>query len=425
VRFVVLRKVVEVIPSSSLRVVAAFAFGAISTGCGPSVAPFANASSELERAAPAGAAGYKVLYRFPGQAAGSTPTGLTAFKGAQYGTTINGGTHTFGTVFVRTATGVKILYSFKAGADGSGPTGALTAFGGRLYGMTEYGGGAGDGTVFSVDTQGNERVVYSFTGGSDGAAPAMGALLDDNGALYGTTTAGGDRECHVGKSVGCGIIFSLAPATGKESVLHRFSGKPDGASPLGTLLVSGGKIYGTTEFGGNFDNGSVFVLTGSKERRLYSFKGYPDGANPFAGLTLSNGTFYGTTAFGGAFDYSGTVFSLSAGGEEHVLYSFSGTPDGAIPLGGLTADGDALYGTTEYGGNDIRQCTGKGIIGCGIIFRITAAGREQSVYRFRGSPDGANPWASPILRNGTLFGTTTSGGHGGSGTIFSLHPTAK
>lgn len=371
-----------------------------------------------------GQTGYKVIYSFNGYPSGATPTGLTTFHGAQYGTTINGGAHTFGSVYVRNAAGVKMLYSFKGGADGASPTGTLASFGGKLYGTTEYGGSAGDGTVFSVDAKGNEHVVYTFKGGSDGAAPAMGALLNYKGALYGTTSAGGKPSCRVGSAVGCGIIFYVTPA-GDEHVLHRFAGKPDGAAPMGSLIESDGKFYGTTEFGGDDDNGSVFRLSGTSEHRLYSFKGYPDGANPYAGLVLSDSTFYGTTAFGGAFDYSGTVYAVSSSGVEHVLHSFRGGSDGAVPVGGVNAVNGVLYGTTEYGGNNGRGCTGHGISGCGVIFSITTSGDEKTLYRFKGSPDGARPWVSPIPQGGLLYGTTTSGGRGGEGSLFSIPRSSK
>jgi uncharacterized repeat protein (TIGR03803 family) len=419
------RKVVAVISPASLRIIALFACSSILAGCGQGYAPARSAPPTLVGiGAATPETGYQLIYSFKGYPSGATPTGLTIFHGAKYGTTINGGAHTFGSVFVRNPAGVKILYSFKGGADGATPTGALTSFGDKLYGTTEYGGSTGDGTVFSVDTKGNEHVVYTFKGGSDGAAPAMAALLDYKGALYGTTSAGGQQGCRVGSAVGCGIIFSVTPA-GKERVLHRFAGKPDGAAPMGSLTESGRKLYGTTEFGGDFDDGSVFQLNGSSEHRIYSFKGYPDGANPYAGLVRIDGTFYGTTAFGGAFDYSGTVYAVSSSGVEHVLHSFQGSPDGAVPVGGMTAVNRVLYGTTEYGGYSGNGCTGRGISGCGIIFSITTAGKEKSLYRFRGFPDGAHPWVSPVLQGALLYGTTTSGGRNGAGTLFSIPHSSK
>jgi uncharacterized repeat protein (TIGR03803 family) len=360
----------------------------------------------------------RVLYSFKGYPSGSGPTGLTAFQGALYGTAADGGTYTFGSVFVRNSTGVRMLYNFKGGQDGAEPEGALVALNGTLYGTTGYGGASGDGTIFAIGTAGVERVIYSFKGGTDGATPILGTLLVDNGTLYGTTSAGGDSKCRIQGSVGCGVVFSVT-TSGTENVLHRFTGKPEGASPVGPLIDVNGALYGTTTFGGAYNSGSVFKISSSSLQTLYSFKGYPDGAVPYAGVIEHDGTIYGTTAFGGAYDDSGTVFSLGSSGTERVLHSFKGYPDGAVPYDRLTYAGGILYGTTQYGGDSGKKCTG-GILGCGIIFSITTSGDENVLYQFKGVPDGANPWSSLIREGAVLYGTTVSGGADRKGSIFSF-----
>ena len=87
-----------------------------------------------------------------------------------------GGTKTLGTVFVRSGGSTRTLYSFQGGADGAQPEGSLVAIDGVLYGTTEDGGSAGDGTVFSITPSGDEHVVYSFKGGTDGALPVLAGL---------------------------------------------------------------------------------------------------------------------------------------------------------------------------------------------------------------------------------------------------------
>jgi uncharacterized repeat protein (TIGR03803 family) len=360
----------------------------------------------------------RVLYSFKGYPSGSGPTGLTAFQGALYGTAAEGGAHTFGSVFVRNSTGARMLYNFEGGHDGAEPEGALVALNGTLYGTTGYGGARGDGTVFTIDTAGVERVIYSFKGGMDGATPILGTLLVDNGRLYGTTSAGGDSKCHVLSSDGCGVVFSVTPS-GTENVLHRFSGNPQGANPVGPLIDVHGALYGTTASGGAYNDGSVFKISSGSLQTLYSFKGYPDGAVPYAGVIEHDGTIYGTTAVGGAYDDSGTVFSLSSSGTERVLHSFKGYPDGAVPYDQLTYAGGVLYGTTQFGGDAGKKCTG-GILGCGIIFSITTSGDENVLYQFKGVPDGTSPWSSLIREGAVLYGTTLSGGANNKGSIFSF-----
>ncbi len=380
---------------------------------------------EDERPAKAGyqKAGYQMVYSFIGSPSGSGPTALLSSGGLLYGTTTTGGKKTLGTVFVRRSSGdVRFLHSFRGGVDGAQPEGQLLAVNGTLYGTTAFGGSANDGTVFAIDPSGAERTVYAFKGGSDGANPALVGLAVVGGKLYGTTSAGGNSACRVQGAVGCGTVFELA-LSGKERVLHRFGGKAkkDGAAPSGPLLAVRSTLYGTTNFGGASDGGTVFaIVTSGSERILYAFRGYPDGATPYAGVIKMNGAFYGTTAFGGAFNSSGTVFEVSASGTERALHSFRGFPDGAVPFAPLTAAGGELVGTTRLGGSATHACVGGPYSGCGTIFTIGTSGDEHVLYRFKGQPDGADPWAGVVSHAGVLYGTALSGGAGNQGSIFRI-----
>lgn len=394
-------------------------------GCSRLQAVLPSASQMTGTAANAGArpdSSYAVLYRFPGGAAGSEPTGLTVYQNALYGTTIAGGAKTFGTVFMRGVGGkVRVLYSFQGGSDGATPEGALVILNRTFYGTTEYGGTSGDGTVFAVTPAGKEQVVYRFKGGTDGANPILAGLIALNGKLYGTTNAGGDEHCRFHQVLGCGTVFEVS-ASGQERILHRFRDVPDGALPSGALTVLDGELYGTTNYGGRYGYGSVFsVTTAGKESTLYSFKGYPGGITPLAGLTVVNGSFYGTTALGGAAGY-GTVYAIGAGGSEASSYSFKGAPDGAVPYASLTALGTSLYGTTEVGGSSKPSCLGHGLVGCGTVFAFDSSGKLSVIYRFKGHSDGASPWASLVPIGSSLYGTTLLGGNGNSGTIFKVTP---
>jgi uncharacterized repeat protein (TIGR03803 family) len=108
---------------------------------------------------------------------------------------------------------------------------------------------------------------------------------------------------------------------------------------LAGLLNVDGKLYGTTYGGGTSGDGAVFdMTTAGKERVLYRFGGSPDGAFPYSGLIDVGHTFYGTTIAGGSSSRGGygTVFSVTAAGKETVLHAFSNKPDGAGPYAGLT-----------------------------------------------------------------------------------------
>ena len=199
----------------------------------------------------------------------------------------------------------------------------------------------------------------------------------------------------------------------------------DGAHPATPLAVLKGTLYGTTEGGGRAGCGksgcgTIFGLTlGGKQRVLYRFGG-SNKPNP-SGLTVLNGTLYGTTAFGGSVcsgSGCGTVFSVTPAGKVRVLYLFKGRPDGQNP-NSLTLLNDTLYGTTSSGGSS----------GGGVVFSLTSAGKERVLYSFKGGSDAAGPVAPLTLLNGTLYGTTTFGGSGcsgsGCGTVFSITTAGK
>jgi uncharacterized repeat protein (TIGR03803 family) len=105
--------------------------------------------------------------------------------------------------------------------------------------------------------------------------------------------------------------------TGSFKVLHSFRGGKDGFDPEGDLIAVAGTLYGVTYQGGStgcfysLGCGTVFSVTpGKAETVVYSFKGGSDGLNPDAGLTNVGGRLYGTTVSGGT-DFNGTVFVIT------------------------------------------------------------------------------------------------------------------
>ena len=323
-----------------------------------------------------------VLYSFAGTLDGAYPRGalIGDSAGNLYGTTSEGGTSNFGTVFKVDPTGHEtVLYNFVGNGDGKEPLGSLTMdAAGNLYGTTQQGGAAACGTVFKLDSTGNETVLYSFLGGNDGCSPAAGLVRDSAGNFYGTTVYGGLVNSCIQS---CGVVFKVSPS-GKEAVLYRFTGSGgDGNAPEGNLLrdAATGNLYGTTAEGGaphskaTVGNGIVFMLDpAGNETVLYAFLGTRvggDGAGPPAGLVRdAAGNFYGTTNAGGAANF-GTVFKLDTAGHETVLYSFTGGTDGEYPFGGLIRDAmGILYGAAWGGGLHKTACAP---YGCGSIFKLT------------------------------------------------------
>jgi uncharacterized repeat protein (TIGR03803 family) len=221
-----------------------------------------------------------------------------------------------------------------------------------------------------------------------------------------------------GGTSGYGTVFSFNQATGAETVRYSFGGGLDGYFPSAALLNVGGILYGTTWYGGTANYGTVFSFnpeTGAKTV-LYSFSGHGDGGNPSVLISVG-GLLYGCATSGGT-SGDGIVFSINpATGAETVLHSFAGGADGASPYAALLSDRGRLYGTTSSGGR----------FGDGTVFSIKpATGAERVIYSFEGNSNGSFPTSALIKVGGTLYGSTLYGGIGsgteGDGTLYSIHP---
>jgi uncharacterized repeat protein (TIGR03803 family) len=227
---------------------------------------------------------------------------IQASDGNFYGTSWRGGANGTGAVFETTAGSntVTLLYSFCSQtncADGDDPFAPLLqAANKNFYGTTLNGGTKGYGTVFEITSAGTLTTLHSFRY-TDGASPTAGLIQARNGNFYGTTLYGGSK--------GAGTVFEIT-AAGKLKTLHSFGSAGDGTHPyLRLVQATNGKFYGTTHDGGAHGQGTVFQITaGGTFTTLYSFcslKNCADGANPYASvIQATNGNFYGTTSQGGA-----------------------------------------------------------------------------------------------------------------------------
>jgi len=366
-------------------------------------------------AGPVRAASETVVYAFKGNPDGAYPAGDLVEVGNKLYGTAAGGVSGAGVVFSVTPAGAETVeYSFNPDNDGSGPAAGLIKRGRNLYGTTGTGGTDQDGTVFRITRAGAESVVFALLP-SEGAYP-RGGVIDVAGTLYGTAEQGG--------AFNNGTVFKVQPQTGAAAAVYAFSGGVDGGSPAAGLRHLHGLLYGTTAAGGAYNLGTVFVVnprTG-EEKVVHSFQNNgTDGYGPMGRLIDVGGTLYGTTYFGGA-GGRGTVFSVTPAGVETVLYAFAGGADGAAPDGSLTDVSGTLYGTTVNGGGS-SNCAA----GCGTVFSVTPGGGEAVVYAFQGGNDGANPDAGLIDVAGVLYGTTRGGGYvncygAGCGTVFAITP---
>jgi uncharacterized repeat protein (TIGR03803 family) len=270
--------------------------------------------------------------------------------------------------------------------------------------------------VFRISPSGSYTSLYSFVGfPTDGGNPFAGLVQGTDANFYGTTEYGGTHNS--------GTVFRISPS-GSYTSLYSFVGFPtDGGNPFAGLVQgSDGNFYGTTPAGGTFQVGTVFRFGPSGSySNLYSFKGYPnDGDEPKGGLVQgSDGNFYGTTEYGGTnYPSSGTVFRISPGGSYKLLYSFLGYPtDGANPTAGLVQGSDGnFYGTASYGG-------ASGAVG-GTVFRISPNGNYTNLYTLGVHyNDGDYPEAGLVQgSDGNFYGTTFAGGSNlcSCGTVFRI-----
>jgi uncharacterized repeat protein (TIGR03803 family) len=382
-----------------------------------------------------------------------------------------------------------ILYPTNAG--GIHPCKGLALSGSLLYGTANSGGTNGSGTLYSINyTNGAFTLIFIFpvntsgTGNSFGASPNGGLVISNNGAvLYGTTYYGGGADN--------GVIFSMKTNGNATNVLHSFSAEsngsnPDGANPAAGLLLSGSVLYGTTFNGGTAGNGVVFSYNTANsnftvlhnfsvdQANAFSINTNGDGMNPSTSLVLSGTTLFGTASAGGT-NGAGTIFAMSTNGTGFVvLHHFDASGNGSYPSTELCLSGGKLFGLgdtaayslntdgtaftvlSQFGvdvdgsaiGCTVGSCSSGFTVASSTLYGVAAnAGNwgngqifsmltNSAAYisfhdftvrlpngkGFYTNTDGAFPNGGLFLANGVLYGTAASGGLYGNGTIFKVAP---
>lgn len=365
---------------------------------------------------------------------GSSPS-LVLTQGADgnlYGTTTRGGASGVckpgcGTFFKVTSAGaLTTLYSFCSQTnctDGAYPGGSLVqAANGDFYGTTSRAGANGiGGTVYRMTSGGILTTLYSFCALQncvDGEEPTSGLVQGTTGSVYGTTIYGGANSG--------GTVFEITPA-GKLITLYNFcalGGCADGAIPnAGLVQASDGNFYGEASAGGTTGCGTVFkIIPPGKLTTLFDFD-LTDGCIPNGGLIqAADGDFYGVTAGGGsgfnceATENCGTVFEITSAGKLTTLYDFctGACTDGAEPVGPLAQGTDGNFYGVTYG------YPASGPASQGTTFEITPEGTLTTLFTF-GRDYGYQPeWGLLQATSGSFYGTNSTGGPDGHGTIFNL-----
>ena len=403
--------------------------------------------------ASSGALGYGSVFRFDSTsgalttihqfngADGENPSGIVqASDGTFLGTTCDGGDGGYGTVYrMNSAGAVTTLRAFHFIPDGSCPAFGLTAWSdGAYYGVTKTGGlDPGTlpdtptfiipaGVVFRITLDGSFDVMAAFDLVSSGyGLPGAGLVQGSDGALYGSTSLGGDGGGVFRLIPGVSLTFldwSDAPATLHPSgelleandgnfygtqgrTVWRFPGAPTRVQSFsgdmgGITLGTDGFIYGSTTGSDN----SIFRMDLSGDFTVIDTQ-----TNAVAALLeAADGKFYGTAA-GDDLD-PGNVFRVDSLGNSVVLHVFNGT-DGMHPRSRLVQATDGnFYGTTSSGG----------ATGLGTIFRLDVMGALTTLHDFGVGEGSGGPAGLTQAADGNLYGTTSDGGTGGLGSVFRI-----
>lgn len=368
---------------------------------------------------------FTVLHTFTGTTTdGSNPTSgvILDANGNLYGTTPDGGSANFGTLYrIDTTATFSLLASFTTDQPFGLP---FLDKSGNFYGT---GSTRRDGSVWKVNKSGSVSTIWSFTGGKDGEFPFYTGLTSGptTGDLYGVTL-GIPQFLGPCNPPDCGTLYKLDVKTRHLTTLHVFFGKETGLANPGQGLIEDANhnMYGSAACSGASGEGGLFEFTqAGKYEKLYTFKGSPcstinNVGGPWADTLVldGHGNLYGMTTTAGKYGL-GMVFKFSPSSRQlTVLHNFTGGSDGKGPWGGVVLDAKGnLYGTAQGGGKN------RG----GTVFEINTAGKYRVLHSFTfGGSDGSDPVGLAIDKSGNLYGATNQSGDStcNCGTVFKLTP---
>ncbi len=356
---------------------------------------------------------------------GAAPQGsLTLVGSTLYGMSSLGGPNTTGTIFeINTdGSGYKVLYSFGSigSGDGNYPDGDLILVGSTLYGMTSQGGANGHGMIFKLAPGSAPVILYSFNGfvNGDGETPTGSLTLSASGStLYGMTSQGGDGDY--------GTIFQIDTNGNNYKMLYSFTGQSDGGAPQGSLTLVGSTLYGMTmQYGGIDGAGTIFSLpltvaptapgaptigtaTAGNGQATVSFTAPDNGGSPITGYTATSSP-GGKTGSGAATATSITVGGLTNG----TAYTFTVTAANTIGTSLPSASSNAVTpGIVPSAPTNVTAKAGNGQ--ATVSFKLPAKGPITSCT-VTSNPGGiaGTGAGSPItvtgLNNGTAYTFTVT-----------------
>ena len=358
------------------------------------------------------AGGFTHLFDFTGSAGarpGASPDGGLALhsSGKLVGTTEFGGGSGFGTAFTLTTDAVPVFAALHSFSDptGSQPVGSLVEGGdGQLYGACAAGGGSGFGNLFRLGIAGVHTPLHDFSG-ADGASPRAGLVKDGSGVLHGVTSAGGPGQF--------GVVFSLT--TAGVFTVDAVLSPAEGFIPSGAPVADGvgGWVFPLAR-GGADGAGAIARYDDVSDTLTAHPLAAAAGDTPDGALTVLNGTMYGIAARGGSVD-RGTAFTFDPGTGASALLTDFTTSAGSLAEGPLTPAAGALFGVAREGGASAR----------GTFYRLTTGGTRTRIVSFTGTTGtapGRDPRGPVVLApNQSFYGITALGGASNTGVIYKIN----
>ncbi|MEL6673908.1 MAG: choice-of-anchor tandem repeat GloVer-containing protein [Bacteroidota bacterium] len=348
------------------------------------------------------------------QSGGKSPFGgLTLVGDRLYGSTKDGGTGSFGTLFsfdLGTGTHQKLL-DFSHAPDGAIPVGTLVETpDGLLYGMAQLGGPQGYGGIFSFDQHTSDLTLRAAFSEETGRIRDESLVLGQDGWLYGVQQLGGVNNW--------GVIIRFDPATDSLEVLHKFQGSPDGLTPMSNLVQhADGNFYGMTNSGGDSSLGTIFRWDPVQQSygKVFSM-GASMGGNTAGGLVAAqDGKLYGSTSFGGQNGF-GSLFSFNPVDSSFTpLYFFESSLQFAIKGTMIEAQPGILTGLSFNAGS----------FGRGTLYGYDVAQDSFFFWHEFDPAIASNPLGEVILAEGDqVYGISQNGsGEPSSGALFRFDPT--
>jgi len=236
--------------------------------------------------------GFETLHTFSNGNDGADPAGLVLSGNILYGVAKYGGTNGNGTVFSVDTNGsvFSVLYSFSeqqfdpnpynvytttfTNADGVNPDG-LGLSGNRLYGTTYFGGTNGNGTIFSVNTNGTGFTTLHSFSGVDGVGPRGGGdggggtelLALSGNTLYGTASGLNDTPETLFSQTFPPLLGIVA--AGNQAVISWTASAPNYVLQTATNLFSG---LWSNITNGIITNGLNYSFTGTVTNQIAYFR---------------------------------------------------------------------------------------------------------------------------------------------------------